>query len=151
MAFLSDPRLAPVAGFSHLWRLTDPLVYRDAEVGTLSVQPGAVTDGASIPRLLWTLLGPPMRDSRVLRAAAIHDQLYRSLGIGGHLQRAACDEIFRCALLAAGVPAHKAWLYWAGVRLGGWLGWSLYGRNPEKARAEARLIDWQLPPDHATH
>ncbi|MEA1053430.1 DUF1353 domain-containing protein, partial [Lamprobacter modestohalophilus] len=123
------------------------LVYRDTSLGTLTVQPGALTDGASIPRLLWTLVGSPMRDWRVLRAAILHDQLYRSLGVDGQLKRAECDAVFRQALIAAGVPAYKAWLYWSGVRIGGWVGWRRYAREPAQVKREVRLIDWQRPPD----
>jgi hypothetical protein len=147
MTFLSDPVLAPALNSHYLAILKEPLIYSDPDIGTLTVQPGALTDGASIPRLLWTLVGSPMADWRVLRAAILHDQLYRSLGINGQLSRAACDELFRRALIAAGVPAYKAWLYWAGVRAGGWVGWGHYRRMPPDIRQrETALIDWQLPP-----
>ena len=76
-----------------------------------------------------------MRDWRVLRAAILHDQLYCSLGLDGQLSRADCDAVFRRALLAAGVPAYKAWLYWLGVRAGGWVGWRRYARDPQQARS----------------
>jgi hypothetical protein len=140
MTFLSDPVLAPAHGSHNLAQLKEPLIYSDPDIGTLTVQPGALTDGASIPRLLWTLVGSPMADWRVLRAAILHDQLYRSIGINGQLSRAACDKIFRRALRAAWVPTYKTWLYWLGVRLGGWIGWMRYASDPHESARQLAYI-----------
>jgi len=147
MSYLSAPVIKP-ADQPREWLHIQPLSYQD-QLGLITVQPGAFTDGASIPRPLWSLIGSPMQDHRVFRAAAIHDQLYKSLGYlhaphiaGGYysLTRSACDAIFRRALIEAGIPRYKARLYWAGVRTGGWVGWRRYAKHPKRAEAERALI-----------
>ena len=141
MTFLSEPRISPAPGGDQLWRLDDALIYQCAELGRFTVKPGAITDGASIPRPLWPLLGSPMRDGRVLRAAIVHDQLYCTVGIDGRLTRAQCDALFRRALQCAGVPLLKAWVYWLGVRLGGWVGWRNYAKHTERIKQQLALIE----------
>lgn len=48
-------------------------------------------------------------------AATLHDWLYRT----GQLPRQECDRLFRLALIDSGVAPWRAWIFWAGVRLGG--------------------------------
>lgn len=141
MPFLNDPVVRPANG-KNRWLLIEHFQYEDTYFGLFTVLAGAITDGASIPRLLWTFLGSPMIDSRVFRAAVVHDQLYCSNGIIGQLSRKSCDAIFRRALIEAGVSQAKAWLYYSGVRSGGWVGWNRYKRNPHLVRAEAERITW---------
>lgn len=47
--------------------------------------------------------------------AVIHDYLYGT----ATLSRRECDEVFYNALRASGVARWRAWLMWAGVRIGG--------------------------------
>jgi len=135
------PPLRPAPDNPHLWQTLEPLTWNDPLHGAITVKAGARTDGASIPRLLWSLVGTPMRDSRVTPAAIIHDQLYATCGIGGQLSRESCDAIFYRALRAAGCPPHRAWLYWSGVRSGGWIGWRRYARDPESVIYQLAFID----------
>jgi hypothetical protein len=78
---------------------------------------GFRTDGASIPRMLWALLGSPF-DPRLVEAATYHDAAYR---VGMH--RGDADELFRLLLLANGVTPARARLLWFGVRVFGWRYW----------------------------
>ena len=48
-------------------------------------------------------------------AATLHDWLYTT----GQLPRRAADRLFRLALIDSGVAPWRAWIMWAGVRLGG--------------------------------
>ena len=48
-------------------------------------------------------------------AAVIHDRLYFT----GQLSRKAADRVFYNALRSSGIARWRAWLMWAGVRLGG--------------------------------
>jgi len=82
------------------------------------IRKGFVTDGASIPRMLWRIVGHPFM-GKVLPAALVHDGLYQTEA----LPRAECDAIFRELLLANGVNKVKAWSMWVGVRIGGGLVW----------------------------
>ena len=86
--------------------------------GRVTVPEGTRTDFASIPQVLWSLIGHPA--GRYAQAAVLHDYLYRT----GALSRARCDELFREAMEVLGVPWHQRWLMWAGVRVGGALAYS---------------------------
>jgi hypothetical protein len=46
--------------------------YTDGHGHTLTAEPGFVTDGASIPRALWTIIGSPFTGQYV-GAAVVHD------------------------------------------------------------------------------
>ena len=48
-------------------------------------------------------------------AATIHDRLYFT----AELSRKAADQVFLNALRSSGIARWRAWLMWAGVRLGG--------------------------------
>lgn len=51
-------------------------------------------------------------------AATIHDWLYSARYVGA-LDRKGADGVFRNALCSSGVARWRAWLMWAGVRMGG--------------------------------
>jgi hypothetical protein len=138
--FRSHIQLRPVAGEKRRWELTERLIYSDPVEGVIRIAPGASTDGASIPRLLWTLVGAPLADTRVCPAAVVHDQLYCTLGLGGRLTRARADALFYRALRANGVSRLKACLYYLGVRLGGWVGWGNYASNPGAVERELMRV-----------
>lgn len=53
------------------------------------VPKGFISDGASIPKIFWSLIAPCI-DGRSIRAAVIHDWLYHT----GILSRADADKIF---------------------------------------------------------
>ena len=142
MTFLSYPIISPRAASPRRYELCEDLIYQDAKLGRFTIKTGADTDGASIPRALWTFVGSPLSDSRVLRAAIVHDQLYCTVGINGKLTRAQCDALFRRALIAAGVPTYRAWVYYTGVRAGGWLGWRQYAKYPARVQHQLKFIKW---------
>lgn len=55
-----------------LWRLLEPFAYWTSGGKKIDVPEGYQTDGASIPRILWRIVGPPMTGP-YRRAAVIHD------------------------------------------------------------------------------
>ena len=75
------------------------------------------TDGASVPRLLWPVLGSPF-DPALIEAAVYHDAGYRA-----GLPRGATDALFLTTMLSRGVHPLRARLLWLGVRAIGWLYW----------------------------
>lgn len=77
-------------------------------------------DGASIPRLFWSVVGHPM-DTKVLRAALVHDYIYTSERGRGRKQ---ADDIFIEAMLVLWVNKYKAIIYYIWVRI-----WWRYVRN----------------------
>lgn len=75
---------------------------------------GYVSDGASLPRVLWWFL-PPWGDRTTL-AAVMHDWLCETQT--DVLTRADCDRLFRECLIDLRVERWLAWVCWAGVRIG---------------------------------
>lgn len=78
----------------------------------IEVPAGFTTDFASVPRwpLTFALLGQYGN-----AAAVLHDWLYSS----GQLSREAADRVFLNALRSSGIARWRAYLMWAGVRIGG--------------------------------
>lgn len=94
------------------WRLLAPFSYLDPDHGLIEVPAGFETDFASVPRwpLTFALLGQYGH-----AAAVLHDRLYST----GQLSRADADRVFLNALRSSGIARWRAWLMWAGVRIGG--------------------------------
>lgn len=101
------------------------------EVGTqgeyrIEIPAGFVTDFASIPRVLWNLVGGPA-DGKYRLAAVVHDYLYRTPGI---CMRDQADDVLSEAMQVSGVSRWQRWAIYRGVRLGGGIAWK---HNREKA------------------
>lgn len=106
-----------------LWELKAPLQYRSDLTGDLFTVPaGFKTDFASVPRVPIAFL---LCGDTASRAATLHDWLYTADAAGRHPvpNRATADALLKEAALAEGVPAWRAWMLWAGVRLGGASHW----------------------------
>ncbi len=112
---LDSPHVSPVNNENY--RL-DHAVRVTADGYLVTVEAGFVTDGASIPRLLWRVVGHPFM-GLVLLPAIIHDALYQSEA----LPRDVCDRIFFDLLVANGVNKNKARVMYWGVRIGGGFVW----------------------------
>lgn len=107
------------------------------------VPAGFEHDGASVPRLLWSLTS--LRPDGLIRSAAlVHDFIYRHRGrmprgsyfiyrfdawvpCAEPIGRDRADGIFRRLMALAGIAARLVWIAWSGVRMGGWLSWRRYG------------------------
>lgn len=113
------------------------------------VPPGFVTDLASIPRAVRLLPGFDV-NGRSRAPAVLHDWLYCSQAVS----RSLADYLFHVALRAEGVPPVTADLFWAGVRLGGWVYYNRresgivhgYDFVPEHWRREL-AVQAGLPPE----
>lgn len=94
------------------WSLLASFSYLDPDHGMIEVPACFTTDFASVPRLPLTfaLLGQYGH-----AAAVLHDFLYGT----GRLPREAADRVFLNALRSSGIARWRAWLMWAGVRVGG--------------------------------
>lgn len=84
----------------------------------LVIRSGFRSDGASIPRPLWPLVGPRFAAS-TFPAALAHDAMYA----GELVPRDMADREFMLLLRATGVCRFKARAYWLAVRGFGWLVW----------------------------
>lgn len=98
------------------WVLIEDLIWH-SDTERYLVPKGFQTDLASIPRVFRWLLN---QNGSSRRPAVLHDYLYTTQPI----ERSEADSIFRRALRAEDVTLPGQFLYWSGVRLGGWLVWN---------------------------
>lgn len=91
------------------------------------VPKGFVTDGASVPRFLWWLLGAPF-EADTIDGSVNHDFDYRT----GARPRNVADANFFGRLLLHGVGVCRAFAYWLGVRC---VGWKYYNKKKRKGES----------------
>lgn len=109
-------------------QLLEPFTYySDASGGRVdyTVPAGFVSDGASIPRILWPLIGSPWGPGPHGKAAVLHDWLYATAPVS----RARADRLFLEALEVLGIGWLKRWTLYTGVRSGGWVAWNSHRRR----------------------
>lgn len=106
------------------WELTRGIVYAFEKNDGITVPKGFVTDFASLPRVLWSLIPPTGQHAP---AAVLHDYLYKT----GRFTRAASDRFFLDAMKASGVSWTRRWMMYRGVRAGGGRAWRAH-RKAEK-------------------
>lgn len=104
----------------NVFTLLEPLTY-----GALTVPAGFQSDGASVPRFFWRVVFPP-GDQKALRAAFLHDWIYRTHPQGW--SKADADKLFRQVLVEDGVSRSSAELAYWGVRLFGGQSWKAGGK-----------------------
>jgi len=114
MPFTTELRVEHVAAGQ--WRLTEPLCYRGRK-DFFTVPAGFITNFASTPRLLWPLFPPD--GGHYTRGSVLHDHAYTEKKIS----RWDADGLFRRILREEGEPWWRRWMFWLGVRLGGWWAW----------------------------
>lgn len=127
-AFLSDLATVLVddtaASGRGIWRVVQPFVYQSDVLGkTITVEPGFLTDFASVPRVpvLYLLFGDTSH-----RAAVLHDWLYHHHEV--------CDEatanlVLLEAAKVARIPAWRRLGIYLGVKIGGSSSWEEDGRG----------------------
>jgi hypothetical protein len=97
--------------------LLAPLVVK-TRCGTIEVPTGFISDGASIPKAVWVVVGDPF-EFEYLHAAIIHDALYRQNFLD-HITRSQADVIFRDLMWNTEVPFWKIPPFYAAVVSFGW-------------------------------
>lgn len=120
LCYLSGPPPSrPVLGKRRARMVTEPLTvgyYYGERSRRITVPPGFVHDGPSIPRwLLW--LEP--RTNAMYRAAVIHDFIY----VYHHVPRREADDVYHCILIHDGLDAHSAFVHWQAIRVFGRWWW----------------------------
>ena len=121
---MPQPCMMPVFGR----KLTTYQLARDFVVNwtgyRICVPAGLITDGASVPQILWSLGFPT--DGLHRAGALVHDYLYALQGQDNDwlFSREDCDDIFHDLMLRAGVSTARARIMWAAVRACGWWAWS---------------------------
>ena len=96
-------------------RLIETFSYIDPQGRRWEAPTGCITDGATIPRTLWSSVGSPYTGS-YRRAAILHDSALQNRDI----LRNDADNMFYFACLAGGCTPLESKLLYAGVRLGSW-------------------------------
>lgn len=94
-------------------RLLEPFWYVDPQGRRWEAPKGSITNGASIPRTLWSSVGSPFTGN-YRRASIIHDVALLTHGI----VRDDCDTMFYFACMAGGCMLMEGKLLYAGVRIG---------------------------------
>ena len=112
---------ADLPGGEDVWRVEVGFFFRDRDGIKWYCPAGTITDGASIPRFLWGILGHP-RDTDIGQPAALHDTLYRR----GYITRKRADELLAESMETLGASATKRALVYAGVRMFGGVIWKKY-------------------------
>ena len=120
MPFLTSFKIDFIPSSDNI-QLTAPLAYScPRTTQTYIVPAGFISDGASIPRVLWPLIGRPF-DHRWRKEAVLHDFFYRApVDI---VDRKTADLMFYDSLRANGLRRSKAQAMYLGVRAGGWVAW----------------------------
>lgn len=130
---LKQPVLIAIKENGQCWKylgtedgLGIPYKYRYEKTGLdVTVQPGFICDGASSPRIFWSLVGFLPRGIHD-PAALIHDQLYEDKGLhnGQKYSRRVADGVFFKMMKECGVKNWHAAIAYIAVRLGGWYYWN---------------------------
>lgn len=104
---------------SDLWCLD-----HDFHVEGFVIPAGHKSDGASVPRFLWTPVGGPF-SARFAKAAWLHDWLYvkASNEQAPDVTRKQCDDMFHRMLKENGVHVVRAWFMWLAVYVFGRFYW----------------------------
>jgi len=132
-----------------LWRLLEPLQYEVGQLGSgqvVEVPEDFITDGASVPRVLWAWLPTWGRWSR---AATLHDFAYGQIHEGTPhplmSTRQEADRIFHEAMLVSGVNRPTAFIMWLAVRFFGQFARVRRAARERKQKAKAvvhaKLVD----------
>jgi hypothetical protein len=116
-----------------VWFLHRPFGYRTLAGDTIIVPAGESTDLASVPQ--WARATAPP-DGPWVRAAVIHDFLYRTSGTcvrwkgrpsgcsrAAPYTRAEADHVLDEAMAALNIGWTSRWTFWSAVRVGGAGGW----------------------------
>jgi hypothetical protein len=97
---------------------------------TLSAPIGFEWDGATIPRVLWSILG--YHPAGIMLPPSLwHDYIYKHKGVVINMEdgdevfisRKSCDLLFYYHCLHVGIPERKAKRMYTGVRIGGVIYW----------------------------
>lgn len=116
--------------------LTQPYLYSVGQSGmTIEVPQGFVTDYASIPPPLWSILS---NQGRYSRAAVIHDFLYWSQTC----TKPQADNLLMIAMKELGVRKRDRIAIYQGVHLGGQKAWN--NNRQDREAGKPRIV----PPDH---
>lgn len=104
---------------------------------------GFVTDFASIPRFLWSILPP---HGAAMPASVLHDAFYTLHPLAEFMkdytpekERLIADQLFRKNLIAAGISEFQAGIMYRAVRWFGEYRFNHYGKSRKTVRHERKI------------
>jgi len=109
---------------TYQFKTLSALSYRTKAGIIINVPKGFVTDGASIPRACWSIIGSPFT-GKYKRAAMVHDWLYHELTT----TRIYADRIFLEIMQERKVSLWKRLSMYRAVRTFGWIPWNRQKKN----------------------
>ncbi len=135
-AFRDLPTLDPPAKADGEWTIAEDWQTPVIRGVAISIRAGMRTDGASIPRIAWRLVGHPFQVP-LLGPALGHDALYAAELVS----REEADRWFLEAMQKAGIGWIKRNAIWLAVRAGGGVVWRRHtARSVARARYFASLL-----------
>jgi hypothetical protein len=134
--FRDLPTLDPPAKANGEWTTTEDWCTPAIDGVAVYIRAGMRTDGASIPRIAWRLVGHPFQIP-LLGPALGHDALYAAELVS----REEADRWFLEAMRRAGIGWVKRNTIWLAVRAGGGVSWRKHTlRSVARARYFAYLL-----------
>lgn len=131
------PSLELVDTKNNIWELRENWISQLVNGKAVLIRKGLQTDGASIPRAFWRVIGHPFI-GWLLPHAIAHDALYA----GELCTRAEADKYLLESMILAGVAWWKRNAVWSAVRAGGWLVWARHKTDDVIAtRKQCEMID----------
>ena len=129
---LVQPQLEPLPHQDGQWQLAyDYEIDLPYSLGRLIIKAGYTTDGASIPKPVWVIIGHPFNPDYIL-AAIVHDALYSAELVS----REVADDVFKWFLDRMGVNEIVAQTMYLAVKE---FGWSVWGKHTVESIKESRL------------
>lgn len=112
-------------GSKTLIQLTQNLIYKSSDEEMYIVPKGFVSDGASIPKFAWSIVGHPFGE--YLESAVIHDYPYK-FPDKWHKEyknkRKRADWLLLDCMKSQCIKLWKRRIMYRAVRLGGWRFWN---------------------------
>lgn len=137
------PAITPVRDRANTWTVDCHWVSPLYDNCGVMMHRGFMTDGASIPRIAWRVIGHPMCTD-ILPFALGHDGLYAA----ELLTRKECDEWFLQTMAANGICWAKRNAMWSAVRTFGGYVWSKHTTaSIEASRKMCNLVFGNLGTD----
>lgn len=105
----------------YVWRVERAFSYHAGEkedMEVIFIPKGFITDGASIPKFAWPIVGHPLQ--KYAQAAVVHDYLYHTQTS----KRKRADVIFHEAMGVLKVANWKRTIMYQAVRRFGWIPWN---------------------------
>lgn len=106
------------------WKLTAPFEYHSKKYGIFKVPEFFISDGASIPKFAFSLIGGRWT-GKYVEASIIHDYLYFTQTT----KRSYADRVFLEGMKILGVGWLKRRVMYLAVRVWGWKPWNKHKRR----------------------